>query len=208
MMSMRKVAVGASLALAMLVSGCVGVNTFRTYYDAPVSSQMSKGWRVTDVRVLAPRSLVASEERSLAPDGDIIWREDPPGDRHKQVEGLVRDAVRQGARGLRGQRAVRLEVTITKFHALTFEAEALRYDVGVHNVDFIIRAVDARSGAVLAGPTAIEAALPAMTGGRMIEARMHGQTQRSQISAHLRKVVAGWLGAGPDPRATFERFGR
>ncbi|MGB7270045.1 MAG: DUF6778 family protein, partial [Albidovulum sp.] len=74
-MSMRKVAFGASLALAMLVSGCVGVNTFRTHYDAPVSSQMSKGWRVTDVRVLAPRSLVVSEERSLAPDGDIIWRE-------------------------------------------------------------------------------------------------------------------------------------
>jgi hypothetical protein len=185
----------------------VGVKTFRTYYASPVSAQMSRGWRVTDVQVIAPRTLSVSEEHSLVPQADIVWREDPEGNRYEQVEKIVRDATTMAAKGLKGSRPVRLEITLTKFHAMTFEAEALRKDVGVHNVDFIIKAVDAQTGVVLAGPDSIESALPAKTGARMAAARARGESQRTQITVHVREVVAGWLGIGPDPRRTFTRVG-
>jgi hypothetical protein len=41
----------------------------------------------------------------------------------------------------------------------------------------------------------------------MVEARRQGQTQKSQITAHLRATIAGWLGAGPDARRSFSRMG-
>lgn len=203
----RRVFVGTGLAMVMVLSGCVGLNTFRTYYASPVSGETARGWRVTDVQVLAPRSLSVSEEHSLVPKADIVWREDPAGNRYEQVEKIMRDAARLATRGLHGARPVRLQITMTRFHAMSFEAEALSQDVGVHNVDFIIQVVDARTGAVLAGPDPIESALPAKTGARMAEARSRGESQKTQITAHVRRVIAGWLGIGPDPRETFTRIG-
>ena len=203
----RRIVLTVALSTSMLMTACVGLNTFRTFYEHPVSSEVSGDWRLAGVKVTVPRTLSVSEERSIAPNADIVWREDKPGDRYAQVEGLVRNAAQLGAKGLKGSRPVRVEILVSNFHALTFEAEALRADVGVHNVDFTIRVVDARTGEILAGPDAIEAAMPAMTGGRMIEARVHGETQRSQITAHLRKVIAGWLGTGPDVRGSFTRVG-
>ena len=94
-----------------------------------------------------------------------------------------------------------------RFHALTFEAEARLTRSGVHDVEFMISAVDATTGEVLTGPTQIEASLPAMVGAEMVEARLNGETQKSQISRHVQAVVAGWLGLGPDPRAKFTRIG-
>ena len=207
MVMSRRIVLAVGLSATMFMTACVGLNTFRTFYENPVPAEVSRGWRLADVKVTVPRSLTVSEAHSALPDANIVWREDPPGDRYAQVEALVRNAARQGAKGLNGSHPVRLEITVSNFHALTFEAETLRADVGVHNVDFTIRVVDARSGAVLAGPDAIEAAMPAMTGARMVEARIQGETQRSQITAHLRKVIAGWLGLGPDARSTFTRVG-
>lgn len=202
-----RVIVAVGLAATLLATGCVGLNTFRTYYETPVSADVSRNWRVVDVNVTAPRTLSVSEGHTFLPNADIVWQEDPPGDRYKQIEDLIRTAALQGAKAARGSQPVRLDITVVRFHALTFQAESLRVDVGVHNVDFTIRAVDARTGALLAGPELVEAALPAMTGARMAEARARGQSQRTQISAHLRKVVAGWMGVGPDARGTFTRMG-
>jgi hypothetical protein len=53
----------------------------------------------------------------------------------------------------------------------------------------------------------VKAALPAYAGVQMTELRLKGQTQKSQISAHLREVFAGWLGIGPDVRGKFSRVG-
>jgi hypothetical protein len=189
----------------LFLAACGG--TFRTYYQTSVPPEVSRGWRVVDIGVSVPKSLRVSEEKVLLPTADIVWREDPPGDRHAQVAAIVETAARQGASGLRGPRPVRLEITVTRFHALTFEAERLLSNAGVHNIDFTIQVVDAASGAVLAGPETIEAALPALSGGAMERARARGQTQKSQITEHLRATIAGWLGAGPDPRNTFNRLG-
>ncbi len=191
---------------ATLLTACLPGNRFETAYD-PVPASVSKGWRLSDVRVSVPKTLVVSEAKSLLPSADIVWREDPLGDRYAQVDTIVTNAVTQGAQGLNGSRPVIIEVTVTRFHALTFEAEQRGEDWGVHNVNFVARVVDASTGEVLLRDTAIKAELPALAGAQMAEARKKGQTQKKMITAHVARTVAGWLSIGPDNRGSFTRSG-
>jgi hypothetical protein len=188
------------------LAACVGGGSFRTDYE-PLPATTSAGWRLADVRVSVPETLVVSEQKSLLPSADIVWREDPLGDRRAQVATIMRNAIQRGASGLRGSRRVYIDVTVSRFHALTFEAETRLSNAGVHNIDFTAQVVDAATGAVLAGPTAIRAELPALSGEEMRAARRRGETQKSQISAHVARTVAGWLGIGPDNRNDFSRSG-
>jgi hypothetical protein len=193
----RRTAVAMVLALA----GCGG--SFRTFYDEPAPSQ---GWRISAVEVTVPRTLSVSEEESFVPKADIVWREDSAGDRYDQVAAIMKTAISRGAAGLKGDRPVRLEVTMTRFHAMTFTAET-RAPAGVHDVEFDIIARDARTGEVLAGPEHIEASFPAMTGAVMARARLAGQSQKSQITDHVARTIASWLGVLPDMRQTFSSVG-
>lgn len=52
---------------------------------------------VRQVRVLVPETLVVSEANPFCPGGDIVWREDPAGDRHAQVRTVVANALQRGA---------------------------------------------------------------------------------------------------------------
>ncbi|MBL9061901.1 DUF6778 family protein [Tabrizicola sp.] len=191
---------------ATLLSACVGGGTFKTEYD-PVPAALAKSWRLAEVRVSVPKSLSVSEAKTLLPNADIVWREDPLGDRHAQVGKIIQNAVLRGAQGLRGSTPVIISVTVTRFHALTYEAELSSSDWGVHNVDFIAEVVDARTGAVLLPATKIRAETPAWSGARMKAARAKGVTQKSMITNHVAATVAGWLGLGPDNRGTFSRKG-
>lgn len=191
------------LALAV-VAGCGG--TFRTYYDSPVPASQSAGWRLSSVQVTAPRSLVVSEADTFVPNADIVWREDPAGDRYTQVEKIMQNAIAMGAAGLHGSRPVVIKATMTRFHAMTFLAET-RAPGGTHDVEFNLSITDARSGEVLFGPEHIEASFPAMTGEQMARARVLGQSQKSQITNHVALTIRGLLGLGPDARATFNSIG-
>lgn len=193
-------------AIVTALSGCMG-SGFATSYDAPIAASVARGWHVVDVRVDVPQSLTVSEEKSLVPDADIVWREDPLGDRHPQVAAIMRKAIAKGASGLHGPRAVRIEARMATFHAMTFEAEQLNISAGVHNILMSIQVVDAHSGKVLFGPTTMEASFPALTGVEMIAARARGETQKSQIIEHVAQTIAGWLSIGPDNRTAFERAG-
>jgi hypothetical protein len=190
---------------ALLLSACVG-GSFETAYD-PVPADQAKSWRLSEVRVSVPKTLVVSEAKTLLPKADIVWREDPAGDRYAQVGKIVQDAVLRGAQGLRGSRPVIIDITVTRFHALTFEAELSNNDWGVHNVDFIAQVIDARTGDILLPPTKIRAETPAFSGARMKAARAKGVTQKSMITNHVAATVAGWLGLGPDNRGKFSRQG-
>lgn len=195
----------AVLTAAMLgLAGCAG--QFRTYYAQPVDAARASTWHVTDVQVSVPQSLVVSEERTLVPNADIVWREDTVGTRYQQVDKIMTDAIAQAGSVLRGPRPVRILATVSRFHALTFEAEALSRG-GVHNVDFTISVVDARTGETLAGPEKIEAAFPAPGGGTMAAARARGESQKSMITGHVIRTVRGWLGVGPDVRESFVKVG-
>ena len=191
---------------AALLSACVSGGTFKTDYT-PIPATVSTAWRLAEVRVNVPKSLKVSEAKTLLPSADIVWREDPLGDRHAQVGKIMEAAVLRGAQGLRGSRPVIIDITVSRFHALTYEAELSNSDWGVHNVDFTAQVFDARTGEVLVGPTAIRAETPAWSGARMKEARRKGVTQKSMITNHVAATVAGWLGIGPDNRGTFSRQG-
>lgn len=196
----------AALVVVATLSACTS-KTFQTMYETSLDAQMTKKWRVARVDVDVPRSLSVSEAAVLVPKADIVWREEAFGDRYEQVSRIVAAGVKEGSRSLIGARPVVLRVTISRFHAMTLEAEALRYDVGVHNIDFTASISDKVTGAVLVPPTFIRAEFPAMTGPRMVQARVRGESQQTQIEAHIARVIAGWLGVGPDPRATFTRIG-
>lgn len=202
----RRFVLGFALVSPVFLAACIG-GSFRTYYPEAVPADVSRGWRVADVRVSVPETLVVSEAKSLLPTADIVWREDPAGDRRAQVATIMRNATLRGASGLRGSRAVVIEMTMLRFHALTFEAETRMSNAGVHNINFIAQVVDAGTGAVLAGPVEIEASLPALSGAEMRAARARGETQKSQITAHVALTMAGWLGIGADPRGKFSRSG-
>ncbi len=100
-----------------------------------------------------------------------------------------------------------IDITVTRFHALTYEAELSNSDWGVHNIDFIARVIDARTGEVVLAATKIQAETPAWSGARMRAARAKGVTQKSMITNHVAATIAGWLGLGPDNRGTFSRQG-
>ena len=204
--SRRLMMVGALGAMVVL-SAC-GATTFRTYYANPVTAEVARTWRVVSVDVTVPRTLKVSEDRSTLPTADIVWREDPAlGDRFDQVDVIMTNAVLQGAAGLRGPRPVRISIMMQRFHALTFEAETRFQNAGVHNIDFVAQVTDTNTGEVLAGPEVIDAAFPALSGDQMLAARAAGQTQKSMITAHVGRTIAGWLGTGPDNRNTFSRAG-
>lgn len=189
------------LALTVL-AGCGG--SFRTYYDQPATQ--SADWRLSSVQVTVPRTLAVSEAEVYLPKADIVWREDPRGDRYVQVEKIMRDAITKGAAGLHGSRPVILKAVMTRFHAMTFTAET-KAPGGTHDIEFNLTISDAATGATLYGPTHVEASFPAMTGEQMARARVAGQSQKSQISAHVAATIRGLLGLGPDARATFNSIG-
>jgi hypothetical protein len=190
---------------ALALSACVAT-TFETAYS-PLGADVTRGWRLAGVEVDVPRSLVVSEARTYLPNADIVWREDPMGDRYDQVDVIMTRAITEGARGLRGSRPVILKAEVTRFHALTFEAELNLENDGVHNIDFTASVVDARTGEVLVPPTPIRAELIALSGADMRAARAAGRTQKSMITNHVAATVAGWLGTGPDNRGSFARRG-
>lgn len=191
---------------ATLLSACVGGSTFKTDY-ATVPPELANSWRLAEVRVDVPKSLTVSEAKTLLPKADIVWREDPLGDRHAQVGKIIETAVLRGAQGLKGSRPVVIDVVVTRFHALTYEAELSSRDWGVHNIDLNVRVLDAKTGAVLLPTSQIRAELPALSGERMKAARRQGQSQKSMITNHVARTIAGWLRLGPDNRGTFSRQG-
>ena len=99
-----------------------------------------------------------------------------------------------------------LDITVSRFHALTFEAERRFSNAGVHNIDFTIQVVDAATGQVLAGPEAIEAALPALRCGDG-QARRQGQTRNRRSSPICAPPSrAGWAQVRTS-RRSFSRMG-
>lgn len=193
-------------ACAVPLAGCAG--TYWTAFPEQLPAKLTRSWHVKVVNVDVPQTLTVSEVHGLVPKADIVWREDDPkGDRHAQVALIMHDAVVAGVQDLKGPFAVVINVQVTRFHALTMEAETELPDAGVHNIQFDITVVDAKSGKILAGPTHILADSPAWSGDTMHLMREQGQTQKSQIIAHVTATIRAWLGTGPDNRGSFQRLG-
>ena len=147
---------------------------------------------LSDVNVIAvnvnvPATLSVSEANRYYPGGDIVWREDPMGNRHEQVQTIVKAALEKGVAGLSGSRDVELDVVVSRFHALT---EKARYTVGgVHAIQFTLQVRDAETGVILSGPKKIVADFDALGGRAAIQAEANGNTQKVRITNHLAHVI-------------------
>lgn len=143
--------------------------------------------QINSVTVVVPRSLKVSERNSYLPRGDIVWREDPIGDRHAQVQKIVQDAMVRGVSPLNGPVKADLEIVVKRFHALT---EKARYTTGgIHAITFDLVLKDPVTGQQLTQPREVRADLEAFGGQQAINAEARGQTQKVRITGHLAEVI-------------------
>jgi hypothetical protein len=143
--------------------------------------------RVESIAVRVPRSLKVSEANRFLPASDIVWREDPIGDRHAQVQAIFEAALKRGTDPMQGAVPVALDIEVERFHALT---ERARYSTGgVHNITFTLTLRDPASGTVLGAPRQVRADLNALGGRTALQAEARGQTQKVRITDHLAEVI-------------------
>lgn len=202
--SMGRLAAIGMIALAL--AGCS--RNWKTDYAQSVDPAVSRQWNVREISVTVPEELTVSDANTWAPQVDIVWHGDPPGDRKFQVAQVVEDGIEQGAAALRGPRPVDIGVTLQRFHSITPRVERYLNNSGVHDIRYTIQVFDARTGAALTQPTYIAADLAAIVGDQAREVRAQGISQKDEIVPHIARVTAGWLGIGPDPRNHFTRLGR
>ncbi|MEP3345618.1 MAG: DUF6778 family protein [Litoreibacter sp.] len=159
---------------------------------------LSAGWSLADVRVRVPGDLKSSEANRYYPIADIVWREDPFGNRHEQVAKIIDDGITLGLSHLRGDRPVYFDITVSRFHSLT---EKARYSVGgVHNIIYTLTVVDAATGLALHGPIKVEAALKAYGGDLAFAAERRGETQKVRIQSHLASLMRKSFNGGQELR--------
>ncbi|HGG63134.1 MAG TPA: hypothetical protein ENK34_01050 [Rhodobacteraceae bacterium] len=204
----KKLLTPIMLAGVLLLSACGA--KWETSYPDDINPDVSKGWRVVAVDVRVPTTLSVSEANTYAPDADIVWREDPygKGSRYQQVDAIMTEAVKRGAKVLRGGKPVKLVVVMQQFHALSEKARFGLNNAGVHNIVFTAQVFDARTGKPLTKPDLIKADLVAYVGDQALEAERKGLTQKVRITDHVSKVIAGWLSHTVDVRGSFSRSGR
>jgi hypothetical protein len=179
----------AALAMALGLGACATTETATRNVpliaDAP--APLAASVRVEDLTVEVPRSLRVSEANRYFPGGDIVWREDGPGDRYDQVQKIVADAMGAGVKTLNGATPVDVLVEITRFHALT---EKARYSTGgVHDIEFKITLLHPETHQPLGASHEVDAGFKAYGGQKAIEAEARGLTQKVRISRHLAKVI-------------------
>ncbi|MEQ8401499.1 MAG: hypothetical protein RH978_10895 [Roseitalea porphyridii] len=178
----------------MALSGCGGAPMETATRNAPADfatpqvARTAASVKVTSVKVSVPRTLEVSEANRFYPGGDIVWREDPPGDRHAQVQAIVEAAMLKGVRAVEGEgRPVVLDIEVTRFHALT---EKTRNTVGgVHALQFIMQYRDPETGVALSAPRVVKADFKGFGGKAAKAAERAGQTQKVRITDHLAGVI-------------------
>ena len=180
----------AVLALGFGLSACASVDTATR--NAPLDNAISQSVPVSldiqDIRVMVPKSLKASEANRYYPGGDIVWREDPPGDRHAQVKAIFQNALQTGVSQMpKGTVPAILDVKVTRFHALS---EKARYTIGgVHALQFEYVLRNPATGEAYSAPKFVKADLKAFGGQAAINAERQGITQKVRISEKLANVI-------------------
>lgn len=185
-----------ALIAGLTVSGCSAPETAtrNAPLDTAPAMVAAPSYAIQDIRVSVPKSLKVSEANRYYPGGDIVWREDPAGDRHAQVEAIFEDAMRQGVNAMQpGEVPAVLDIQVTRFHALT---EKARYTVGgVHSLQFHMLLRNPETGAAYGEPQFVKADFKALGGQAAIKAESQGITQKYRIKNHLASVIQSQLGS-------------
>lgn len=143
---------------------------------------------VVDYQISVPRSLKSSEANMYYPVGDIVWREDPLGDRHAQVAAIFNESLKvaQAETGA-GALPVKVQINVKRFHALT---QKTRYTVGgVHSIAFDMTVTDPATGAIIVPTHEVQANLKGYGGTKALMAESKGLTQKVRITKHLANMI-------------------
>ena len=194
-------AAGAALFLA----GCAG--KWEVDYDEGLDPAVTRTWKVTEVIAVAPEDLTVSNVNRMAPNADIVWHGDPPGDRRAQVARILKAGIERGVSDLNGPRPVTISASLRHFHSVTPFAVA-NAPAAVHNIRYVVRVFDSTTGAPITEAQLISADLEAFVGASAVTAALQGETQKARITRHLGHVTRSWLGIGPDQRRQFSGLGR
>lgn len=175
------------LAMAFL-SACNAVEINER--EPPVTAEaLARDYRVAALNIDVPETLKVSEANLFFPIADIVWREEPLGNRYAQVRRIFEDGMGFGISQLPGDRPVVVDIEVARFHALT---EKARYSVsfgGVNSIKFYMTVRDAQSGAVIEPRRFVEADFTAYQGSAALAADARGETQRVRITRHLAAVI-------------------
>ena len=148
---------------------------------------------VTQINVQVPETLRISEANLYYPLGDIVWREDPRGNRYEQVRAIVQNGLERGTAGLSGPVPVVMDIEVLRFHSLS---EKARYTVGgMHSIMFNLTLRHAQTGAVIAPTRKIDASFKAYGGSQAIDAENRGITQKVRITERLAGLIREELAA-------------
>lgn len=179
----------AALSLATGLTACATTDTVSR--NAPLDQQslaapeqqFIRDYNVTSIMVNVSRDLRASERNGYYPNADIVWRGDPLGDRHLQIEEIFRTATEQAAATLTGSRDVIAVIDLVRFHGVT---ERTRYSVGgVYNMVFNLAIYDGQTGLVIEPPRQLVANLPAPGGQAALQLEQAGQTEKVRVLNYL-----------------------
>lgn len=185
----------AAMMLGLGLSACASVDTAtrNAPLETPALRAAPVSLDVQQIRVSVPKSLKASEANRYYPMGDIVWREDAPGDRHAQIKAIFENALSQGVAGMEpGRVPVVLDVEVTRFHALS---EKARYTIGgVHSIRFTMTLRNPVTGEAYGAPKAVKADFKAFGGQAAITAEQRGITQKVRITERLASVIQTELG--------------
>lgn len=200
---MRSLKVFFALGLAVTVGACGSIEVpsrnapfenVRQLERTPSSDAtgavfdaIQTSYDVQQINVIVPRELLVSEANSYYPRGDIVWRGDPFGDRHAQIEAIFDTAMARGTQSLSAGVPIILDVQVLRFHALT---EKTRYSIGgTHAIKFGLSIRSAQTGLLLSERKVIEADLDGYGGQEAVDAERQGLTQKVRITDHLAKVI-------------------
>ena len=169
----------ATSALALAAS-CAPGGADQTADPRPV---MVRSYDLQGLRFSAREGLVVSEENSLYPQADIVWRGDRLGPRVPQIGSMFQEAARRNEAVLNGSTPVIVDVVLIRFHGVT---QRTRSTVGgVYNVIFQLSVRDARSGAIIEPPRRVVGNLSAPGGSRARALDEAGQTERVRVTDFL-----------------------
>ncbi|MEO1495154.1 MAG: DUF6778 family protein [Pseudomonadota bacterium] len=156
----------------------------------PVSSNVS-GWSMQDINITfgpeISRTATGTEFSS-----NFVWEGDGDGNRKKLVIALFEDAMQDiGREAMTGNRAVAMNVEVTRFHALTQASRLLC--CGEHNIRANLSVTDAGSGEVLAEGEDIYLGRVALGGIPGLVAVAAGRDQRVRIRESIIRQTRDWL---------------
>jgi len=181
----------AGMALALSVTACATPQNVTSNSIVTATAEENQldnpAYLVQQLSVTVPNELTVSEANVFLPIADIVWREDPLGDRKQQVQDIMIDAIVKGVSKVSDGQPVTMEVRLTKFHALT---EKTRYTVGGrHNIkfDYVLR--DAQTGVPVTDVKHIDASFKAYGGSNAVAAMARGETQKVRISQHIEQLI-------------------